>query len=92
MDSSDDGYGRGMLTLSLSEPQDMSDYPLVLYKFSIDASGERCKAVISEPSNLTRQDVFQYADSCVFDGVRGRFCHDLEASYRRCDVVVLGLH
>lgn len=94
LDASNDGHGRGMLTLSLSEThwQDLSDYPLVLYKFSIDASGEHCTAVISEPSNLTRQDVFQYADCCVFDGVRGRFCHHLEASYDRYGLVVLGLH
>ncbi|KAH0835634.1 hypothetical protein J3R83DRAFT_9383 [Lanmaoa asiatica] len=92
LDASDDGHGRGILTLSLSEYLQLSDYPLALYKVSIDASGEQCTAAVSEPSILTRQDVFQYTDSCVFDGVRGRFCHDLEARYRRYDLVVLGLH
>lgn len=91
LDASDDGHGRGMLTLSLSEPHAPSDSPSVLYKFSIDASGEHCTLIVSEPRNLTPRDVFQYADCSVFDGVRGRFCHDAEASYNYYDLMVLGL-
>ena len=92
LDTSNDGHGRGIVTLSVSEPSEPEDNPLVLYKFSIDASGEQCTAVVSEPSWLNPQDVFQYADDCIFDGVRGRICHNQEACSDFCDLVVLSLN
>jgi len=91
LDASNDGHGRGIVTLSTSVPSEPCDDSLVLYKFSIDASGEQCTAVVSEPSMLTAQDVFPCADRCVFDGIRGRICHDGEARSDFYDLVVLGL-
>ena len=64
-DTSNDGHGRGIITLSPSEfpePQ-AGPGPVVLYKFSIDAGGEHCTAMVSEPSDLSPQDaVFRYAE------------------------------
>ncbi|KAF8552841.1 hypothetical protein OG21DRAFT_1485896 [Imleria badia] len=92
LDTSNDGHGRGIITLSMSEPSEPEDNPLVLYKFSIDANGEHCTAVVSEPSWLNPEDVFQYADDCIFDGVRGRICHNREARSDFYDLVVLSLN
>lgn len=92
LDASDDGHGRGIAILSTSKPSEPAGDSLVLYKFSVDASGEQRTAVVSEPSELTTQDVFRYADRCVFDGVRGRICHDPEAPSDFYDLVVLGLN
>ena len=93
LDASSDGHGRGLVILSTSEPgSDSDDDPLVVCKISVDASGEHCTAVASEPSKLDAQDVFQFKHSCVFDGVRGRICHDSEACSNFYDLVVLNLN
>lgn len=90
-DTSSDGHGRGIVTLSVSsQPQDGPD-PVTLYKFSIDG-GEDCTATVSEPSELSPQDPFRYAERYIFDGVRGRVCHNGGVNYSCFDLVVLGLH
>ncbi|KAF8433903.1 hypothetical protein L210DRAFT_3649400 [Boletus edulis BED1] len=94
LDASNDGHGRGIVTLCTSEPSRPADDPLVLYKFSIDASGEHCTAVVSEPSKLEPEDVLQYATHCIFDGIRGRICHNRGARSRSgfYDLMVLNLN
>ena len=93
-DASKDGHGRGIVTLSRSEsPDPLADPDLLfLYKFSVDASGDHCIAMISEPSELTSQDAFQYLEYNIFDGVRGRICHDVRANHGCFDLIVLNLH
>ena len=89
--ASDDGYGRGIIILSTSESSELIDDFLLLYKFSIDASGEQHTAVVSEPRRLPSQEMPRYSPRCVFDGVRGRICHDPDAHSKFYDLVVLGL-
>lgn len=93
--ASNDGHGRGIVTLSLIDPIEPTvDCPLVFYKFSVDASGEHCTAMVSEPTELKQYDVFPRRGRCVFDGVRGRFCHDhdREARTKFYDLVVLSFN
>jgi len=89
--ASDDGHGRGIIILSTSEPSEPTDDFLLLYKLSIDASGEQHTAVVSEPRRLPAQEMPRFSPRCVFDGVRGRICPDPVAYSNYYDLVALGL-
>ncbi|KIJ19574.1 hypothetical protein PAXINDRAFT_8059 [Paxillus involutus ATCC 200175] len=78
--SSDDGHLRGF-ACGLRVPH--------VWKFSVDASKERCVAVLGERCSLASIGFFNFAlRRCQFDAVRGRLCFIKSGNRDRCDNVV----
>ncbi|KAF8838228.1 hypothetical protein BDN67DRAFT_107343 [Paxillus ammoniavirescens] len=78
--SSDDGHLRGF-ACGLRAPH--------VWKFSVDASKERCVAVLGERCSLASIGFFNSAlRRCQLDAVRGRLCFIKSGDRDRCDNVV----
>ncbi|KIJ19575.1 hypothetical protein PAXINDRAFT_96861 [Paxillus involutus ATCC 200175] len=78
--SSDDGHLRGF-----TGGFDVSR----VWKFSVDASKERCVAVLGEGCPMTSIDSFNFTwRKCEFDGIRGRLCYMKRDREKNCENIV----
>ncbi|KAF9222220.1 hypothetical protein BS17DRAFT_768166 [Gyrodon lividus] len=91
--SSDDGHLRGFCSGSALHGTAQVSIDCLIWKFSVDASKERCVAVLGEPCPMASIDSVNFAmGKCEFDGVRGRICYtkrEERKEYR--DLVVVDL-
>jgi hypothetical protein len=73
-----DGHARGFVG-RLAGDDDLSLFAsnvASIQKFTIDASQERCTAVLGEPTPVDQMPQINFHKASKFDGIRGRLCYD----------------
>ncbi|KAF8141949.1 hypothetical protein EV363DRAFT_1443855 [Boletus edulis] len=68
--SSADGFARGLQVGPVAQLSDK----FYIRTFSIDATGERCMAVVGDTSPISRTDDMIHWNTASFDGTSGRLC------------------